>query len=146
MCCCGSLNLTKKFLRKYKGLRSIEVYKLVEKNRRNNTLNGLYYGTGYKQGLIESTSERDSPIECNTAIYHGIHVLLSLKSAKKHLELNMIHNQGSDIKVVKMTAKISDLICVGTFDGGMENDNAVFRSVFFTKKEYDKALGIKRKR
>lgn len=100
----------------------------------------------WKHGQSESDSEDFSPIYEDCEIHRGFHVWLSLKSAKEHLANRLDMWPEDEYRIVKLTAKVSDLIGVGYFDSKPQNDNAVFTKVFLTKREYDKALGIKRKR
>lgn len=149
MCCYGKLKLTQDFLKKNRRRKTIEVYKLVQKydvrtysyTFVRTRLNGIYRSSfEYKPGIIKSRTEKKI-ITKDEEIKNGIHVWLSFSSAKGHQR-----QTACGYKIIKLTADVSDLIGVGLFDSERRKDNAVFKKVYLSQREYDKALGKKVKK
>lgn len=124
MCAWVDLDKTKAFLKKAKGQKIVTVYKYLR------IIDGelsspFYTKTKWKPGVIKSNSRAKLQTTHNKAIHKGIHVLLNKKTAMYHKD--------DDEVVVKLTAQVKDLICVGGSD-------AVFRNVTLSKAEYDKVM------
>lgn len=125
MCAWVDAELTKKFVNKKKNNTYVKVYKRLVCN--GTELYSPIMYTIYKPGINKSNSEAWLQTKNGRVINRGIHVYTN--------KLNAIKRIKSDETVVEMKAKVSDLICLGS------SDEAVFRQVELSEKEYTKALG-----
>lgn len=134
MCCTPNLSDTFKFLKQNKRRKTVKVYKVL---RGETSLYSPYQYKTYKPGVNNSNSRRAKPLlREESLIEKGIHVFLNRAGANY-----LVNLEGG--RVVEFIAKIKDFICVGRY--GDRTDNAVFRRVYLSKKEYDRLTGGQRK-
>lgn len=126
MCAYVSVEATQKFLKKHKNHKSVTVYKYLIQD--GNSLYSPFFGNkSWLPGEIKSNSTSKLQTRNNIEINRGIHVYLTRQDA--------VDNADIDEKIIQLTAKIEDLICV---DG--DDNIAVFTKVELSKAEYAKAI------
>lgn len=123
MCAYVNLAATNAFVKKHKKNKTVTVYKYL--TIEDGVLRSPFRYNKWLPGVIKSNSKAKLQIMKGREINRGIHVYLNRKDAED--------NADGDI-VVKLTAKIEDLICLGILD------EAVFRSVTFSKAEYNRIM------
>lgn len=124
MCALVDAELTKKYVNKKKNTTYVKVYKRLTVD--NNKLLAPFMYTEYKPGINKSNSRAKLQTKNSAEINRGIHVYPNKEDASRRV-------RGWEV-IVEMKAKISDLICLGSCD------EAVFRKVELSQKEYDRAL------
>ena len=128
MCATVNLNKQEKFLKNHNKNDIINVYKYVKPDYYGGIVelhSPFYPRKPYKPGIIKSDSTAKLQKINGKDINRGIHVLLSRQQA-------ILQAEDGEI-IIRLKAKISDLICVGYND-------AVFSKVEFLKKDYEAAI------
>ena len=128
MCTNVRLDLQEKFLKKHKGKKTVTVYKYLTKE--DGELSSPFYTKTWKPGEIKSNSSAKLQSKDGREINRGIYTYTRLQNAK----CGMIESYEV---VVKLTANIKDLICIG---GYADEQIAVFSKVTLSESEYKKAL------
>lgn len=128
MCTNVKLNLQEKFLKKNKGNKTVTVYKYLKKE--DGAIVSPFYTKTWKPGVAKSNSCAKLQTQNGREISRGIYTYLNVRDAKS----NVVEPYEC---VVKLTANISDLICVGGWD---DEPIAVFSKVTLSQSEYDKVM------
>jgi hypothetical protein len=146
MCLRYKVKSTKRYIKRFKRSETVTVWKglkLVEGNLCSPYFSSTIWKPGNITGKIRSYDYNRNPINNGDAITSGsIHVWKNKYFAEKWLK-NFLENQSVyqkyPVVLVKMTAKISDLVGVGSQDN--EYDGAVaFKKVFLSTEDYNSAF------
>lgn len=135
MCLWAKIYETREYKKANKGKEFVDVYKILYISRKFDTnrvqLRGPYYNSyKYRIGWNFSDSRRKKMIRECQYISKGIHVYVDKEAAERKLNDWPAYN----FAVVKMKAKLSDLLGIGYFSA------AVFSKVYLPRGERKKVL------